>query len=305
MDRLTEMQIYVAVAECEGFAAAARRLAISPPVATRAVADLEARLGVKLLNRTTRYVRVTDAGQRYLEDARRVIAAADEADETAIGVNGEARGHLTVTAPVLFGRMYVMPGIVDYLQRFPATEVAALFVDRVVNLLEEGVDVALRIGELDDSSFHALRVGSVRRVLCASPDYIARYGLPAHPEDLVKHQIIVATNLNMNVEWRFLQQETSSSPSVPLVVRVRPRLSVTSNDSAIEAAVRGLGITRVMSYQIAQELEQGTLKILLSEFEPDIVPVHIVHREGRYASAKVRQFIDLMVERLRAHKSLN
>ena len=299
MDRLTEMQIYVAVAECEGFAAAARRLGISPPVATRAVADLEARLGVKLLNRTTRYVRATDAGQRYLEDARRVLAAADEADEAAIGINTEPRGHLTVTAPVLFGRIYVMPGIVDYLQRFPATEVSALFVDRVVNLLEEGVDVALRIGELGDSSFKALRVGSVRRVLCASPDYLARNGLPANPEALTNHPIIVATNLGANIEWRFTQD------AKPLTVRIKPRLSVTSNDSAIEAAVRGLGITRVMSYQVAPELESGKLKIVLSEFEPAPVPIHILHREGRYAATKIRSFIDLMAERLRANKSLN
>lgn len=299
MDRLTEMQIYVAVAECEGFAAAARRLGISPPVATRAVADLEARLGVKLLNRTTRYVRATDAGQRYLEDARRVLTAADEADEAAIGINTEPRGHLTVTAPVLFGHIYVMPGIVDYLQRFPATDVSALFVDRVVNLLEEGVDVALRIGELGDSSFKALRVGSVRRVLCASPDYLARNGLPANPEALTNHPIIVATNLGANIEWRFTQD------AKPLTVRIKPRLSVTSNDSAIEAAVRGLGITRVMSYQIAPELESGKLKIVLSEFEPAPVPIHILHREGRYAATKIRSFIDLMAERLRANKSLN
>lgn len=299
MDRLTEMQIYVAVADSEGFAAAARRLGISPPVATRAVADLEARLGVKLLNRTTRYVRTTDAGQRYLEDARRVLAAADEADEAAIGINAEPRGHLTVTAPVLFGRIYVMPGIVDYLQRFPATEVSALFVDRVVNLLEEGVDVALRIGELGDSSFKALRVGSVRRVLCASPDYIARHGLPANPHALADHAIIVATSLTTNIEWRFMQADK------PLSVRIKPRLSVTSNDSAIEAAVRGLGITRLMSYQIAPELESGKLKILLSEYEAAPVPIHILHREGRNASTKIRSFIDLMAERLRANKSLN
>jgi DNA-binding transcriptional LysR family regulator len=274
-------------------------LGISPPVATRAVADLEARLGVKLLNRTTRYVRVTDAGQRYLEDARRVLVAADEADEAAIGINTEPRGHLTVTAPVLFGRIYVMPGIVDYLQRFPATEVSALFVDRVVNLLEEGVDVALRIGELGDSSFKALRVGSVRRVLCASPDYIARHGPPVHPEALVNHPIIVPANLGANIEWRFMQD------GKPLSVRIKPRLSVTSNDSAIEAAVRGLGITRVMSYQVAHELESGKLKILLSKYEAAPVPIHILHREGRYAATKIRSFIDLMAERLRANKSLN
>ncbi|WP_040393200.1 LysR family transcriptional regulator [Cellvibrio sp. BR] len=299
MDRLTEMQIYVAVAECEGFAAAARRLGISPPVVTRAVADLEARLGVRLLNRTTRYVRATDAGQRYLDDARRVIAAADEADEAAIGVNSEPRGHLTVTAPVLFGRIYVMPAIVDYLQRYPAAEVSALFVDRVVNLLEEGVDVALRIGELGDSSFNALRVGRVRRVLCASPDYLARQGVPENPDALTGHSIIVATSLGANVEWRFMQDKT------PWVVRIKPRLSVSSNDSAIEAAVRGLGIARLMSYQVAPEIDSGKLKILLSEYETAPVPIHIVHREGRYTSTKIRSFIDLMAEQLRANKSLN
>ncbi len=299
MDRLTEMQIYVAVAECEGFAAAARWLGISPPVVTRAVADLEARLGVRLLNRTTRYVRATDAGQRYLDDARRVIAAADEADEAAIGVNSEPRGHLTVTAPVLFGRIYVMPAIVDYLQRYPAAEVSALFVDRVVNLLEEGVDVALRIGELGDSSFNALRVGRVRRVLCASPDYLARQGVPENPDALTGHSIIVATSLGANVEWRFMQDKT------PWVVRIKPRLSVSSNDSAIEAAVRGLGIARLMSYQVAPEIDSGKLKILLSEYETAPVPIHIVHREGRYTSTKIRSFIDLMAEQLRANKSLN
>ncbi|UUA70917.1 LysR family transcriptional regulator [Cellvibrio sp. QJXJ] len=299
MDRLTEMQIYVAVAECEGFAAAARRLGISPPVVTRAVADLEARLGVRLLNRTTRYVRATDAGQRYLDDARRVIAAADEADEAAIGVNSEPRGHLTVTAPVLFGRIYVMPAIVDYLQRYPAAEVSALFVDRVVNLLEEGVDVALRIGELGDSSFNALRVGRVRRVLCASPDYLARQGVPENPDALTGHSIIVATSLGASVELRFMQDKT------PWVVRIKPRLSVSSNDSAIEAAVRGLGIARLMSYQVAPEIDSGKLKILLSEYETAPVPIHIVHREGRYTSTKIRSFIDLMAEQLRANKSLN
>jgi DNA-binding transcriptional LysR family regulator len=168
-----------------------------------------------------------------------------------------------------------------------------------VNLLEEGVDVALRIGELGDSSFKALRAGSVRRVLCASPDYLARHGLPANPEDLVNLPIIVATNLSTNIEWRFMQE------GKPLAVRIKPRLSVTSNDSAIEAAVRGLGITRVMSYQVAPELESGKLKILLSEYEAAPVPIHILHREGRYASTKIRSFIDLMAERLRANKSLN
>ncbi|WP_286744734.1 LysR family transcriptional regulator, partial [Aquabacterium sp. UBA2148] len=206
MDRLHLMTVYVAVAEEEGFAAAARRLAMSPPAVTRAISALEDRLGVKLLQRTTRHVRVTEAGERYLDDARRVIAAADEADEAAVGINAQPRGHMTVTAPVLFGRMYVMPGIVDYLRQHPETSVSALFLDRVVNMLEEGVDVGIRIGELSDSSYRALRVGHVRRVICAAPSYLKRHGIPQTPHELKQHQVIVASSLSQNIEWRFVEQ---------------------------------------------------------------------------------------------------
>jgi len=299
MDRFSEMQIFVAVAESEGFAAGARKLKISPPAATRAVADLEHRLGIKLLNRTTRYVRVTDAGQRYLDDCKRILAQVTEADEAAIGINAAPRGHLVITAPVLFGRMYVMPCVVEYLQKYPDTEISALFVDRVVNMLDEGVDVALRVGELSDSSFKAIKVGTVRRVVCASPAYIEKYGLPQHPNDLSEHQIVVASSLSPNVEWRFLENKQSK------IVRVKPRLTVTSNDAAIEAAVEGLGITRLISYQIAPELQNGQLKIILSEYEYPALPIHILHREGRNSSAKVRAFIDLVAEKLKADSSLN
>lgn len=299
MDRLHLMTVYVAVAEEEGFAAAARRLAMSPPAVTRAISALEDRLGVKLLQRTTRHVRVTEAGERYLDDARRVIAAADEADEAAVGINAQPRGHMTVTAPVLFGRMYVMPGIVDYLRQHPETSVSALFLDRVVNLLEEGVDVGIRIGELSDSSYRALRVGHVRRVICAAPSYLKRHGIPQTPQELKQHQVIVASSLSQNIEWRFVDQ------GEPLSVRIKPRLTVSSNDGAIEAACLGLGVTRLMSYQVAPLLAAGKLKVVLSEFESPKVPIHIVHREGRHASAKMRAFIDLMAERLRAEPSLN
>lgn len=299
MDRLHLMTVYVAVAEEEGFAAAARRLAMSPPAVTRAISALEDRLGVKLLQRTTRHVRVTEAGERYLDDARRVIAVADEADEAAVGVNAQLRGHMTVTAPVLFGRMYVMPGIVDYLGQHPETSVSALFLDRVVNMLEEGVDVGIRIGELSDSSYRALRVGYVRRVICAAPSYLKRHGIPQTPQDLKQHQVIVASSLSQNIEWRFVDQ------SEPLSVRIKPRLTVSSNDGAIEAASLGLGVTRLMSYQVAPLLAAGKLKVVLSEFELPKVPIHIVHREGRHASAKMRAFIDLMAERLRGERSLN
>lgn len=299
MDRLYLMTVFVAVAEEESFAGAARRLGMSPPAVTRAIASLEDRLGVKLLNRTTRYVRATDAGERYLDDARRVIAAADEADEAAVGINAEPRGHMTITAPVLFGRMYIMPGIVNFLQTYPETSVSALFLDRVVNMLEEGVDVGIRIGELSDSSYRALRVGQVRRVLCASPAYLKKNGIPNTPQELKQHQVIVASGVTQSVEWRFLDQ------GEPVNVRMKPRLTVCTNDGAIEAALQGLGVTRLMSYQVAPLLVSGKLKVVLSEFESPPVPVHIIHREGRNASTKMRAFIDLMAERLRADTSLN
>jgi len=295
MDRLHLMTVFVAVAEEQGFAAAARRLGFSAPAVTRAVAALEESLGVKLLNRTTRYVRATEAGLRYLEDARRIIQQVHLADEAATGINSEPRGHLAITAPVMFGRLFVMPGIVDYLQRYPDTQVDAVFLDRVVNLLEEGLDVGIRIGELADSSMRALSVGSVRHIVCASPDYIKRCGLPQTPQDLLQHTLISSSAAHSLTDWRFANQS----------LRIKPRLTVTSNDGAIEAAREGLGITRLLSYQVAASLAAGELKILLENFEPAPLPVSIVHREGRFASSKVRSFIDLMAARLRADKALN
>jgi DNA-binding transcriptional LysR family regulator len=299
MDRFISMSVFVTVAEAEGFAAGARRLGMSPPAVTRAIAALEERLGVKLLNRTTRHVRTTEAGQRYLEDARRILAEVDVADEAAAGINSEPRGQLTVTAPALFGRMFVMPGIVEYLERYPRTEISAIFLDRVVNLLEEGFDVGVRIGELPDSSLRALRVGSVRMVLCASPRYLQRHGVPQSPRDILEHSTIASSAGNYAVHWRF---ETSGGIR-PL--RIQPRLTVTTNDAAIEGAVRGFGITRLLSYQVAPQLATNQLRVVLADHEPAPSPIHIVHREGRYASAKVRAFVDLMAERLRAERALN
>jgi len=298
MDRLHLMTVYVAVAEAEGFSAGAKRLGMSPPAVTRAVAALEESLGVKLLNRTTRYVRATEAGQRYLEDARRILNEVQAADDAAAGINAEPRGHLAVTAPAMFGRIFIMPGIVDYLQRYPDTQVDALFLDRVVNLVEEGLDVGIRIGKLPDSSMRALKVGSVRLILCASPLYLKQHGLPQKPSDLLKHRIISSIAGSNAFNWRFEMDSQSVS------VNVTPRLTVTTNDAAIEAAARGFGITRLLSYQVAPHLASGKLNILMENFEPAPRPVSIIHREGRLASAKVRAFIDLMAERLRRDKAL-
>jgi DNA-binding transcriptional LysR family regulator len=298
VDRFHLMNVFVAVAEERGFAGGARRLGLSPPAVTRAIATLERRLGVKLLNRTTRFVRATEAGMRYLDSARRILAEADAADEAAAGVHAAPRGHLAVTAPVLFGSLFVMPGIVDFLNRYPDVSVSALFLDRVVNLLEEGVDVGVRIGELPDSTMRAIPVGFVRRVVCASPRYLNKHGEPHEPGDLARHTIVAASPVSPSSEWRFRAGKQS------VTARIRPRLSVTSNDAAIHAALRGFGVTRLLSYQIAPHLAAGRLRRLLATYEPPPLPIHVVHVEGRQASAKLRGFVDLLVDRLRAETAL-
>lgn len=299
MDRFHLMSVFVAVAEEESFAGGARRLGMSPPAVTRAIAMLEEHLGIKVLTRTTRFVRATDAGLRYLESARRIIAEAEEADEAAAGVHAAPRGHLAVTAPVLFGSIYVMPGIVDYLKRYPDVSVSAMFLDRVVNLLEEGLDVGVRIGELPDSTMRAIRVGHVRRVVCAAPEYLKQYGILNEPQDLVTHRVICAIPVSPANEWRFGTGKMLES------VKIHPRLTVTNNDAAIQAALQGLGVTRLMSYQIAAHLAAGRLTRVLADYEPPPLPIHVLHREGRQASAKVRSFVDLLVERLRADIALS
>ena len=304
MDQLHLMKVFVAVAEEQGFAAGARRLQMSPPAVTRAITALEAHLNVKLLNRTTRYVRTTEAGQRYLDDARRILADVDAADEAAAGINAEPRGHLTVTAPVLFGHIFVMPGIVEYLSRYPGTEISAQFLDRNVNLLEEGIDVGIRIGELPDSSMRALKVGSVSLVVCASPHYLQQHGLPKQPEDLLNHSIIASSAGNQAAHWRFNTKQKGNKVEEKNVA-IKPRLTTTTNDAAIEAAVSGFGITRLLSYQVAPQLASGELKTLLGEYTPAPKPIHIVHREGRYRSTRIRAFIDLMAEQLRTNSALN
>lgn len=298
MDRFHLMTVFVAVAEEEGFAAAARRLRMSPPAVTRAIAFLEERLGVRLLTRTTRLVRTTDAGARYLEDARRILLEADEADEAAAGINATPRGHLAVTAPVLFGKIYVMPIITAYQMAFKETTVSALFIDRVVNLVEEGLDVGIRIGPLPDSSLRAIRVGQVRRVVCASPAYLRTYGSPKSPADLAQHPIIAATSVSSGSEWAFARGKEK------IGVRLSPRILVNTNDGALEAAKSGFGLTRLLSYQVANELAADTLETVLTDFEEASLPVHVIHREGRHGSAKVRSFVDLAVERLRADTAL-
>ena len=298
MDRFQEMTVFQAVADEGGFAAAARRLNMSAASVTRAVAGLEARIGALLLVRSTRNLRLTDVGERYLHDCRRILSELVEADDSAAGGHTRPHGMLAVTAPVLFGELYVTPLIADYLALFPDVMVQALLLDRVVSMQEEGIDVGIRIGELPDSSLHAVRVGQVRRVVCAAPSLIALQGEPQHPSALAHCPIIMAANVTHTFDWRF------EDAGAALSVRVRPRLSVNTNQAAIAAAAHGLGFTRVLSYQIAAQLQNGSLQLLLERFEPAPLPVHVVYREGPRASAKVRSFVDFCVARLRAHGAL-
>jgi DNA-binding transcriptional LysR family regulator len=299
LDRFHLINVFVAVVDCQGLAGAARKLNMSPPAVTRAINDLEAHLGLRLLTRTTRTVRVTDAGERYVQDCRRILAEMLEADESVSGMHSAPRGRLTVTAPVLFGSLFVTPIVTEYLSRYSDVSASCLFLDRVVNLLDEGVDVAVRIGELPDSSMQAIRVGQVRRVICASPDYLARQGIPTAPDDLHAHTIISASSVTPNPEWKLMDQ------GQPRSIRLQARMITTTNDSAVHAALTGFGVTRLLSYQVAEHLRSGRLKTVLPDFEPAALPIHVVHREGRQAPQRVRAFLDLAIERLRQDATLN
>jgi len=298
MDKHHLISIFVAVVDAGGFAGAARKLQVSPPVVTRAVNELEESLGVRLLTRTTRVVRVTEAGARYAEDCRRILAALAEADESASGQHGAPQGHITITAPGWFGATYVTPIVTEYLEQYPLVRASCWFLDRVVNMMEEGVDVAVRIAELPDSSLQAIPVGRMRVVCCASPAYLARHGTPRTPSDLQSHSVVCAGAVAPGHEFRFHQDGKSR------VMKMHPRLATTTNESAIIAAVSGFGLTQQMLYKVAEPLSEGRLQEVLCDFEPPALPVHLLHREGRYASRRARAFLDLATERLRALPAL-
>ena len=298
MDRFQEMQVFAAVAQDQGFSVAARRLGMSAASVTRAVAALEKRIGTLLLTRTTRSVHLSEAGQRYLEDCRRILAEVQEAEDSAAGSHTQPRGQLTITAPVLFGELFVTPLMVDYLTRFPEVSINGVLVDRVVSMVEEGIDLAVRIGELPDSNQHAIRVGEVRRVICGSPAFLMAQGRPRHPQDLAQAPVIATSAIGQLRNWPFLDA------GEPLSVRPEPRLVVTANQAAITAACLGLGFTRVLSYQVASKVAAGELDIVLADFELPPLPIHVVYQGGRNAPARIRSFVDFAVNALREHPAL-
>lgn len=298
MDRLHTMEVFTAVAECGSFAEAARNLRLSPPAVTRAIAALEDRLGTRLFRRTTRTVRLTESGVRFLADTQRILHDIGEAEDAAAGAHTVPRGILHVTAPVLFGRIYVAPILRDFLDLYPTVTADVLFLDRVVNIVEEGIDVAVRIGELADSSLTAIRVGFVRRVLFGAPSYFAEHGLLRHPSELAGHRVISSETGAPTLDWRFEDGGTE------IVVRVTPIMSVNNLDTAIESVLCGWAVARTLSYQVAPHVAEGRLQIVLESFEPRPLPIHIVHQEGRRASAKLRSFVDFIVDRLRANPAI-
>ncbi len=298
MDRFLAMQVFVAVGEEQSFAGAARRLGLSPPMVTRTIGALEQRLGIKLLQRTTRIVRLTNAGASYLLDCKRLLAEVDDAEQALSGSQNELRGSLSITASVMFGRLFVAPILLEFLAEHPKVDGRALFVDRVVDLIEEGLDVGVRIAHLADASFTAIRVGAVRQILCASPAYLKRRGVPRTPRDLSEFDVISFSADRAAPTWSFGAGKRAVS------VRPRSRLLVNSSEVAMQAAIAGDGLTRVLSYMAASELNAGRLRVILSEFEPEPIPIHVIHREGKHAAARVRAFVDLTVDRLRRHPLL-
>lgn len=294
MDRIVEMTAFVAVAEAQSFSDAAKKLGLSPPTITRTVAALEERLRARLLLRTTRSVRLTDAGRQFLDDARRILGDIAQAEQAAAGAQVIARGTLRMTAPVLFGEMFVLPLLRDFLSAHPQLTARLLLLDRVVNIVEEGIDIALRIGHFDDSSLQTLELGNVRRMLVAAPGYLSTHGTPRLPADLHAHRLTVSVGHDASPEWSF------GGGTLTTTVRVEPTLTVSTLRAAIDSARDGWAITRALSYQVRDDLRAGRLVRVLEDAEPAPLPVCLVFPHSRRPSARLMAFIDLASERLAA-----
>jgi len=303
MDRLDAMSVFAAIVEAGSLSAAARRLDMPLATVSRRLTELEAHLQARLVHRTARRLSLTEAGSDYLEACRRILAQVEEAERAAAGEYAAARGELAVAAPVAFGRLHVVPVVSAFLAQQPEIDVRLLLDDRPVNLHEDAADLAVRIGELPDSSLVARRVGSIARLVCASPDYLARRGTPRTPQDLAAHDCVTFDTRLVASHWTFAAPATLAGAgrgagAAPLRVPVRSRLAVNTADAAIAAAVAGVGLTRVLSYQAAESLQAGRLVRVLQDAEPAPVPVSIVHAVRGRLPMKSRAFIDFAAARL-------
>jgi DNA-binding transcriptional LysR family regulator len=285
MDRLDMLRTFAAVADKASFAEAARFLGVSPTAASRAVASLEQSLGVMLLRRTTRSVALTPEGTAYLERCRRALEELDDAARTLRGELAEPRGVLIVTAPIVFGRMHILPIVNTLLRTYPALTVRLMLTDRVVRLSDEGIDVAVRIADLSDSALHAVRVAETRRTLVASPAYLAARGTPTAVPQLHDHDLIAFDNFTPNGEWRFGRD---GKPAI----KCEPRLLTSSVETAIDAVMDGIGIARVLSYQVDHHVAAGRLAYVLAAYDPPAVPISLLYQANRQRSPNVRALIE-------------
>lgn len=294
MDRLDAMSVLLAVVDEGSLSAGARRLRTPLATVSRKVSELEQHLRTKLLVRSSRRVSLTEAGRSYVEACRRILEQVSEAERSAAGEYITPKGELTITAPVVFGRLHVLPVVVDFLKAYPEIDLRLVLADRLVNLIDDHVDLAVRIGALPDSGLHATRLGAIRRVMCASPAYLAARGRPQQPEDLAGHDCITFEGLAAVRAYRF--RTARGEISVP----VHSRLTVNTAEAAIDAAIAGLGLTRVLSYQIVAAQRAGLIETVLDVFEPDPWPVHLVYLGQGLLPLKLRAFLDFAAPRLKA-----
>jgi DNA-binding transcriptional LysR family regulator len=293
MDRFESMTVLLAAVEAGSLSAAGRKLGMPLATVSRKVSELEAHLKARLLSRSTRQLALTDAGRDYVVACKRILEDMSEAERAASGEYSAPRGELVITAPIVFGRLHVVPVISEFLKAYPDVDVRLVLGDRIVNLLEDQVDLAVRIGELPDSSLIATRVGTIRHVVCGSPAYFAEYGAPTSPSELSAHRCITFTALMSPNAWTF------DASGANVSVRVRSRLTVNTAEAAIDAAVSGVGVTRVLSYQIEGAKRAGLLRVVLEEFEPAPIPVSVVYTGQGRLPQKLRAFLDFAAPRLR------
>jgi DNA-binding transcriptional LysR family regulator len=297
MDRLESMSMLVAVTDAGSLSAAGRRLNVPLTTVSRKISELEAHLGTQLIQRSSRRIALTDAGTAYIEACRRILDDIGEAERAASGEYQTPRGELVITAPIVFGRLHVLPVICDFLKAYPEIDIRLVQSDRNINLTDEHIHVAVRIGALPDSNMMATRVGEVRRVVCGSPAYFAAHGAPARPADLAGHACVISDVLESPDVWRFGTGRGETA------VTIRPRLLVTTAEAAIDAAVAGIGVARLLSYQVAHALGGGALTLVLEDFEPPPRPVSLLHAGGKLVPLKLRAFLDFAAPLLRARLS--
>ena len=298
MDRLDAMTVVVAVQELGSLSAAARRLRMPVPTVSRKVSDLEAHLNARLFNRSTRRLTLTDAGQTYVAACKRILEDVKETEDRVSGEFSAPRGELVISAPIMFGRLHVLPVITAFFKAFPDVTVRLYLTDRIVGLLEDHIDLAIRIGALADSRLIATRCGATRRVVCGSPAYFAEQGTPRHPSELASHTAVIFETVAFSNDWVFAADKSD------IVIPMRKQLSVTTSEAAIDGAIAGIGVTRVLSYQVENAIKAGTLLAVLKRFEPASLPISLVHDNQKHVPLKVRAFLEFAAPRLRARLSL-